>query len=138
MKPIYVLDACAMLAVIFDEVGSDAVAGIYEKSENKEVVLIINKLNLLEVYYDLVRSQGKESADKFYEQVKKSPIIVKHEITDEVFEEAGRLKATYKISLADSIALAETSVHDGELLTSDHHEFDAIEKRERIKFCWIR
>ena len=39
---------------------------------------------------------------------------------------------------ADSIALAQTLILDGELLTSDHHEFDVIEEKEDISFCWIR
>jgi predicted nucleic acid-binding protein len=59
-------------------------------------------------------------------------------LSDKVFTEAGRFKASYKISLADSIALAETSVSGGKLLTADHHEFDIIEKQEKIKFNWIR
>ena len=52
--------------------------------------------------------------------------------------EAGRLKATYKISLADSVALAEAFVSGGTLLTADHHELDVIEKHEKIQFQWIR
>jgi len=61
-----------------------------------------------------------------------------NEITDEIFMEAGRLKASYKISLADSFALAEASTSGGILLTADHHEFDAVEKRENISIFWIR
>jgi predicted nucleic acid-binding protein len=54
------------------------------------------------------------------------------------FTQAGRLKATYKISLADSIALAQAIVVNGSLLTCDHHEFDAIEGKESLNFHWIR
>ena len=64
--------------------------------------------------------------------------IIIGEFTDKIFLEAGRLKATYRISLADSIALAEAIVSDGILLTADHHEFDLIETSEEIKFLWIR
>ena len=53
-------------------------------------------------------------------------------------QEAGRLKVAYKISLADSIALAQTLVVDGALLTCDHHEFDIIVGKENIRFAWIR
>ena len=60
-------------------------------------------------------------------------------VLDEMFQTAGWLKASYKISLADSIALATASVLNGELLTCDHHEFDAIDKsEENINFHWIR
>jgi PIN domain nuclease of toxin-antitoxin system len=44
-----------------------------------------------------------------------------------VFKEAGRFKATYKVSLADSIALAEAKEKRIPLVTCDHHEFDRIQ-----------
>jgi len=127
-----------MLAVVFDEVGSDVVVGIYQKAASGEVVLVINKLNLLEVYYDLVRSQGPEDADRFYEHVKDSPIVIKHDISDRVFREAGRLKASCRISLADSIALAQALTSGANLLTADHHEFGVVEKQENITVHWTR
>jgi predicted nucleic acid-binding protein len=138
MSALYVLDACAMLAVLSDEPGADVVDGFYLKAVSGEIILTMNKINLLEVYYDLIRSYGKERADQFYSEVKELPIGIYHEISDEVFMEAGRLKATYKISLADSVALAQTLVSGGILLTADHHEFDEIEKSENIRFQWIR
>lgn len=48
------------------------------------------------------------------------------------------MKAVYKISLADSIALAQASVLGGSLVTSDHHEFGVIESRENMKLFWFR
>jgi len=138
MNPIYVLDACAMLAVLAKEQGADKVAEFYKKAAYGEITLIMNKLNLLEVYYDLYRAYGKESADSFLDEIKQSPITVNHEISDEIFMEAGKLKASYRISLADAVALAQAVVSNGALLTSDHHEFDIIETKEDISFVWIR
>lgn len=41
--------------------------------------------------------------------------------------------------IADTFALATTSVNNGVLLTADHHEMDKIEQCEpEIKFRWIR
>jgi len=48
------------------------------------------------------------------------------------------LEAIYKISLADSFAVAQAKVTNGILLTSDHHELEAVEASEPIKFLWIR
>jgi predicted nucleic acid-binding protein len=81
---------------------------------------------------------GRAKADEALVTIKKLPIVIQSNLSDEVFNEAGRFKASYRISLADSIALAEASVSGGELLTADHHEFDVIEKQEKIKFHWIR
>ena len=138
MNQIYVLDACAMLAVLSKEQGADKVAGFYKKAASGEITLVMNKLNLLEVYYDLYRAYGKERADGFLAEIKQSPIVVNHEFSDEIFTEAGRLKASYRISLADSVALAQAIVSGGVLITSDHHEFDIIETKESISFVWIR
>jgi predicted nucleic acid-binding protein len=98
----------------------------------------MHKANLLEVYYDLYRSHGKEKADLILSEVKKRPITINSEITDKVFSEAGRLKVSYKISFTDSFALAQALVSGGELLTAEHHEFDPIEEKEPIKFNWIK
>jgi predicted nucleic acid-binding protein len=138
MNMVYVLDACAMLAVLSNEPGADKVVAIYKKAATGEAALVMNKLNLLEVYYGLFREYGKERADMFFEEVKQSPITINHKISDELFMEAGRLKASHKISLADSIALAEAAISGGVLLTADHREFDAIDKDGTIKFLWIR
>ena len=76
----YILDACAMIAVLANEPGADVVDEVYGKAAAGEVAL----------------------------------------------------------SIADSIALAQAMVTGGELLTADHHEFDVIEGKESISFCWIR
>jgi len=134
----YVLDACAMLAVLSDEPGAEVVEEIYEKADAGEIILAMNKINLLEVYYDLIRTYGKNRADEVMDEIKQLPIRIYSELTDEIFIEAGRMKTSYKMSLADSIALAQTIAVDGELVTADHHEFAEVEKQESISFKWIR
>ena len=110
----FVLDSCAMLAFIYREAGDEVVK------------------------YDIMRSRGLQQAERYYAMVKESPIQIINGIADLVFRKAGILKTQYKMSLADSIALAEAYVMDATILTSDHHEFDAVEKSEGIKFLWIR
>ena len=134
----YILDACALIAILKDETGADKVAAAINAANNGEATILMNKLNLLEVYYDIYRSRGKEQANIMLSELKKRPVIINAEINDEIFAEAGKLKASYKISLADSIALAEASVSGGALLTADHHEFDIIDRQGKIKIQWIR
>jgi len=134
----YILDACALLALLRNEPGADNVAIAINAANNGKAEIAMHKANLLEVYYDLYRSLGNEKADLILTEIKKRPIEIIAEISDEVFNEAGRLKATYKISFADSFALAQAIVLDRELLTADHHEFDVIEGREPVHFQWIR
>ncbi|MCL2355703.1 MAG: type II toxin-antitoxin system VapC family toxin [Defluviitaleaceae bacterium] len=135
---IYVLDACAVIAALSNEKGADKVEAAYNEASSGNARIIINIVNLLEVYYDDYRIHGKESADKMVESIMASQTTVVSEIKQDVFAEAGRLKANYRISLADAFALAQAKVTKGVLLTSDHHEFDVIEANEPVQFLWIR
>ena len=134
----YVLDACALIALLKNEKGEDKVANIINDADAGNAKIIIHKMNLLEVFYEVYREKGQDRANSTISEIKKHPIEINSEVTDEIFTHAGRLKATYKISLADSIVLAQAMAFDGELLTADHHEFDVIEGKENVKFAWIR
>ncbi|GHV35187.1 hypothetical protein FACS1894187_07350 [Synergistales bacterium] len=134
----YVLDACALIAYLNGENGGVLVKSTLIEAAKGNVSIRMNKLNLLEVYYDDYRAHGKEAANVMLEVVRSLPITIISEITDSVFEEAGRLKSSYKISLADAIVLAEASMCDGAILTADHHELDVVEQNEKIIFRWIR
>ena len=101
------MDACALLALLRNEPGADIVATTINAANNNEAEIVMNKVNLLEVYYDLYRTIGKDKANEV-------------------------------LSDADSFALAQAIVSEGELMTSDHHEFDPVEGQEAISFCWIR
>jgi predicted nucleic acid-binding protein len=98
----------------------------------------MNKINFLEVYYKIYRVCGKTEADILLETMELIPITIKDTLTNEVFKEAGRLKSKYKISLADSIAIAESVVSGGSLVTADHHEIEPIEIAEKIDVTWFR
>jgi len=134
----FVLDACALIAFLADEEGAEKVEYILRKAETDDCLIYMNKINILEIYYLVYREEGKEKAEKTLEKILALPIIVIEKLEDDVFKEAGGLKATYKMSLADSVALAEAKTKNAEILTSDHHEFDLVEKKEEIKFYWIR
>ena len=138
MSRIYVLDACALIALLTDEEGADKVARIYKNAGMEGDKIIMNAVNLLEVYYDFYRAYDKKTADEMFAFVEASAVGIVTELDRAVLTEAGRMKACYKISLADSIALSQAKAADGILLTSDHHEFDAIEGKEPVKFMWIR
>jgi predicted nucleic acid-binding protein len=111
---------------------------LYKEAANGDARLLINKINLLEVYYGFHRERGKNYAEVILRRVVDSAV----DVTDtsyEVLVEAGRLKSSYRrISLADSVVLGDASVSNGVIVTADHHEMDIIEKNERINFLWIR
>ena len=134
----FIFDACSFIALIENEEGADKVESIIERTEKNECLAFIHKINLLEVYYGIYREVNKLKADKEINKIKESPVKIIDKISDKVFKEAGRLKVKYKISIADSIALAEAKTRKAKIVTSDHHEFDIIEQKEKIDFYWIR
>jgi predicted nucleic acid-binding protein len=134
----FILDACALIAVLNMETGADAIRKLFHDAANRQTTIIMNKFNFLEVYYQIYREYGKNEADKLNNTMKQMPIIMNSILTDDLLKEAGRIKAKDKISIADSVAVAETIVNNGTLVTSDHHEIEPVEKGEKISMMWFR
>jgi len=137
MSEVYVLDACALIALVKNEDGASVVADAYKNANKGNIGLYMNRINLLEVYYGFYHDKGKEYALNIMKQVEESCVLIS-EFDRDILLEAGRLKATYRFSLADSIVIAQTILLRGSILTSDHHEFDIIEGKENLIFNWIR
>jgi len=135
---LFVLDACALLAVLAMEKGAGNIRDLFQKTVDHRATLIMNKLNFLEVYYKIYRAYGKVEADNLFKTMEQMPVTIKDTLTNEVFKEAGRLKTKYKLSLADSIAVAESIINKGSLVTADHHEIEPVETAEKINVTWFR
>jgi len=138
MKKSYVLDACGLIAFLSDEEGSGKVEALLKKAEKHECIVYMHQINVLEIYYGIYREDGKEKADEVYDKILNLPVTIIESVDVIVFREAGRLKAVYKVSLADSIALAESRTRKAQIVTCDHHEFDVLEKNKELIFYWIR
>jgi predicted nucleic acid-binding protein len=135
----YVLDACALIAYFAKENGAENVKTILRDAiDDENVTIFMNKTNLLEVYYKIIKVYDIKKADEMLEIVKKLPIKIISELRDNVFRKAGYLKSTYKMSLADAIAVAETMINNGSLVTADHHEIEPVETAEEINVTWFR
>jgi predicted nucleic acid-binding protein len=138
MNNVYVLDACSLIALVSNENGADVVKDLLQKAVNGEIHIMMHKVNFLEVYYYIRKRYGEQSALDLLEDIKITPIKMNTEITDDILIRAGRLKSLYKMSLADSIGLAETILHDGYFVTADHHELEEVEEKEKLNIIWIR
>ncbi|MDR1028225.1 MAG: type II toxin-antitoxin system VapC family toxin [Clostridiales Family XIII bacterium] len=134
----YILDACSLIAYYKEEAGSSKVKPIIKEAAEGKVDILIHRINLFEVYYDLLRSGGKELIDAAMDSFYDSPIQVIDDINDELMKEAARFKLTYKISVADSFVLATAKLEDATLVTADHHEFDPVDKNNELSFLWFR
>ncbi len=135
---LFVLDACALLAALAMEKGAENIRDLFQEAVDNRAALIMNKLNFLEVYYKIYKAYGKAEADNLFKTMEQMPVTIKDTLTNEVFKEAGRLKTKYKLSLADSIAVAESIINKASLVTADHHEIEPIETAEKINVTWFR
>jgi PIN domain nuclease of toxin-antitoxin system len=138
LSKIYVFDACALIALLSKETGYKNVEKIIREAKEKQTIIKMHKINLYEVYYHICKLYDEVLAINFLAEIKKSPIQVNMEITDEIMIKAGNLKRRYKMSLADSIGLGETIICNGSFVTADHHELDIVAQNEKINFTWIR
>lgn len=130
---IYVLDACAMIAYLRGEPGADVV----------ERVLIdrscfAHSINLCEVFYDFHRAGGENAATSAINDLRIMGTIERNDLDEVFWQDAGRQKASGRISLADCFAIALTNRVGGTLLTSDHHEKDRIAASGGCSIAFIR
>jgi len=91
-----------------------------------------------QLYYYTYKTYNEETALKLLEDIKVTPIKINTEITDDILIKAGRLKSLYKMSLADSIGLAEAIINNGCFVTADHHELETVQEKEKLDLIWIR
>lgn len=120
---IYVLDASAMVAFLRKEFGGDVVS---RWLADPGATCCAHAINLCEVYYDFYRGDSPAKAERAVQRLKQLGVIERADFDETFWKEVGKLKATYRASLADFCAVALTNRLDGVLLTSDHHELDLL------------
>jgi len=134
----YILDACAMLALLNEEFGKgyEIVEGLLESAVKEEASLYMSFINLVEVYYRYIQLKGAEIADTIMGRVKGLPITFIREISDEVYFNTARFKARYSMSLADAFLCATAKSLSAVIVTKDK-EFKPIENKEHMSVLWI-
>ena len=116
MKKKSVLDAYAIIAYLKEEPGHSKVKDLLASGE---VDLLVNSVNLGEIFYIFARSRGMRAADYFLTIILPSlPITVLENSFDDVIE-AARLKAGHTLSFADCFAAATAIREQAPLVTGD-------------------
>jgi predicted nucleic acid-binding protein len=134
-EPLIILDACALIAYFNDEPGADLVESILQQAP----IVQISAINLLEIAYDSIRTTGQtEAAKEVINATSQLPIQICWQVDQQIIETAARFKTRFRISLADSLALATATSQDAPLATTDHHEFEPIEAAGLTRILWIR
>ena len=131
----YVFDACAVLAFLQAEPGAPVVSDLLE--ENRRC--LVHAINACEIYYDLFRRDGEETADGLREVLEGYGFEIVEDLSFSLWKTAGKLKGSWKrVSLADCFALALTLKTSATLVTSDHHEMDSLAQAGVCPIRFIR
>jgi predicted nucleic acid-binding protein len=138
MSEKYVLDACSLISLFSKEPGGEKVKDLLNSAADGQAYVMMNKVNVYEVHYDLSRRSQEDLGFEGLATLNALPIVYVDTISDFLIEVATHFKLTYKISVADSFALATAKIEAAKLVTSDHHEFDPIDKAGELSFLWIR
>jgi len=127
------VDASALIAYFKGEQGHERVAALLVDERNN---MAIHAVNLCEVYYGYLRSDGLEKANEVWERATKLLGVV--ETMDEGFiKRVGRWKVNAGLGLGDSFVAACAEEHAAILVTTDPH-FDPVQKGGLIRVEYIR
>lgn len=123
----FVLDACAVIAFLRGESGSEVVESLI-----LDQYCMVHAVNLCEVYYDsLFRGEEESSARAIIADMESLGIVSREDMDMKFWQAAGAYraeirKASLQIPLADCFAISLAKRENATLVTSDHHEFDPI------------
>jgi len=132
----YVLDACAVIALLNDEGGADTVAELITRAGVGTDRLFMSGIQVLEVYYDRIYIKGREYAETVLESLYASPIIILSDVSRDIIQEAGRFKTSYSMSLGDTFAAASAKKLSAALVTRDK-EMKVPEEVGEFSVLWL-
>ncbi len=131
--PKYVLDSFALISYIEGEKGAKIVANILKEALTDKAEIFMSVINWGEIYYIVLREQGKEVAELYLKTINRYPIKIV-DVNKSLTLEAANVKAFNKMSYANAFAVALAKIQKAKLVTGDK-EFKAIENK--VKVVWI-
>jgi predicted nucleic acid-binding protein len=114
-----VVDAWAILAFLrAEEPGATAMRRYLRRAQSGNLRLLLNLVNLGEVFYRLLQLSGEAQAEERLAQVKALPIDLVP-IRESLVLEASRIKSRHPLSHADAFAVATGRLENAPVLTGD-------------------
>jgi len=120
----FVLDTSALLTLREDEAGADEVESILRKAEKGEFEVYLSFMTLMELCYRLWQDKGERFAKEILAETRALPI---QEISQEndLLIKASRIKASFRLSVADSWIIATAWQKKAKLVHKDP-EFEQV------------
>lgn len=132
-KPLYILDAFALMAYLQNESGQAQVEKLLAQALNDECDVWMSLINWGEVVYSVAREQGDELANQVIADIDRAPISL-IEITRARVAVAARIKSQHRVSYADAFAIALAQEFSATVVTNDP-EFRSVQ--ESISILWL-
>ena len=101
-------------------------------------VCYAHAVNLCEVFYDSLRTTDEIQAHQAIDDLYTAGVIEQRDLSRSFWESTGKLKSRGRISLADCFCIALAQSLGGEVVTSDHHEFDLLAQLGIVPIRFIR
>lgn len=127
VKPLYVLDACALLRLAQAEKGMEKIRDFLYAAQHGDCIVLMHQINLGEVIYRIGKVRGWAVAERKRDEISLLPIQIVP-FDDALFWQAVQLKAQFAIAYADAFAAALAIQRSATLLTADP-EFAALGDR---------
>ena len=124
MANLYVLDTSAILTFTDQEDGADEVEKLLEDGKSSNCQLEVCAISLMEMYYITLRESGEDKAARLIAFVKSWPVVWVYP-DEKILLQSGKLKALFRLSVADALIAAVAKLHGATLVHKDP-EFESI------------
>jgi len=114
----YVLDTSAILAFLGGEQGADSVERLLRAARAGRIQVLVCSISLMEVFYTALRAKGEDEAVRLLALVRAWPLEWVYP-DEKALLQAGRLKASYRLSVADAVIAAVARLHHAKLVHKD-------------------
>ncbi len=118
MKTASWLDSSAVLALLYEEPGSETVRAVLEEAEKDQRKVFLSAVSLAEMASSLSKSLGEEQARDDLRLILELPVEIREPTREECIQ-AGWLRAQHQISTADAIIAAQAMAAGAELVHKD-------------------
>ncbi len=122
----YVFDTEAILKFYLGEDGAPKVLDLLERVQNKKVKGYVSVINLTEFYYILYR-KSPEIAKQKVENLLSFGLVPSEIKDDDLWREAGKLKALHNIPLADAFAAATANHIKAVIVAGKDADFEGVD-----------
>lgn len=118
MTDLFVFDTSAILTFTDAEPGAEQVEKLLESTKTTPCQILAVQVSLMELHYITIRQTGEDAAAKMIALVKAWPMSWVA-LDEKILLQAGKLKAAYRLSVADAMIAAVAKLQQARLVHKD-------------------